>query len=185
MKWGLIPHWSKKDDRSLSTTNARSEGLMEGGGSGMWGSIKGKKRCAIPCLGCVFPSLSVHDLDLSKDGPRYYEWQTKGNLKLPHLTRMADHGKLMLLAGLYDVAIVEGQEEPVASFTIVTTDACKEFEWLHDRQPVILSNEEALRTWLDTEDQQWDGEKMRGIMEPYHDAAAHPLEWYVSFLSAC
>lgn len=49
MKWGLVPHWSKFEDKSLSTTNARSENLIEGGG--MWASIKGKKRCAIPCQG--------------------------------------------------------------------------------------------------------------------------------------
>ena len=49
MKWGLVPHWSKFEDKSLNTTNARSENLVEGGG--MWASIKGKKRCAIPCQG--------------------------------------------------------------------------------------------------------------------------------------
>ena len=49
MKWGLVPHWSKFEDKTLNTTNARSENLIEGGG--MWASIKGKKRCAIPCQG--------------------------------------------------------------------------------------------------------------------------------------
>lgn len=49
MKWGLVPHWSKHEDKTLSTTNARSENLVEGGG--MWGSIKGSKRCVIPCEG--------------------------------------------------------------------------------------------------------------------------------------
>lgn len=49
MKWGLVPHWSKYEDKSLNTTNARSENLMES--SGMWGSIKGKRRCAVVCEG--------------------------------------------------------------------------------------------------------------------------------------
>jgi len=49
MKWGLVPHWSKFEDKTLNTTNARSENLVEGGG--MWASIKGKNRCAIPCQG--------------------------------------------------------------------------------------------------------------------------------------
>lgn len=55
MKWGLVPYWSKVEDKSKSTTNARSENLVEGGG--MWAAIKGKKRCAIPCQGyvrCIF-----------------------------------------------------------------------------------------------------------------------------------
>lgn len=51
MKWGLVPHWSKFEDKSLSTTNARSENLVDRGG--MWASIKGKKRCAVPCQGYV------------------------------------------------------------------------------------------------------------------------------------
>lgn len=49
MKWGLVPSWSKHEDKTLSTINARSENLVETGG--MWGSIKGKKRCAVVCQG--------------------------------------------------------------------------------------------------------------------------------------
>lgn len=52
MKWGLVPHWSKHEDTSLNTINAKGESLTEGGG-GMWNSIKGKKRCAVLCQGCV------------------------------------------------------------------------------------------------------------------------------------
>jgi putative SOS response-associated peptidase YedK len=51
MKWGLIPSWSKHEDKSLNTTNARSENLIQGGG--MWNSIKGRKRCAVVCQGCT------------------------------------------------------------------------------------------------------------------------------------
>jgi putative SOS response-associated peptidase YedK len=49
MKWGLVPHWSKHEDKTLNTTNARAEGLVEGGG--MWVSIKGRKRCVVLCEG--------------------------------------------------------------------------------------------------------------------------------------
>jgi len=49
MKWGLVPHWSKHEDKTLNTTNARSENLVEGGG--MWASIKTRKRCAVICEG--------------------------------------------------------------------------------------------------------------------------------------
>lgn len=59
MKWGLVPHWSKFEDKSLNTTNARSENLVKGGG--MWASIKGTKRCAIPCQGyvCIYLHLLI------------------------------------------------------------------------------------------------------------------------------
>lgn len=51
MRWGLVPHWSKHEDKTLNTTNARREHLVEGGG--MWQSIKGKRRCAVLCEGSV------------------------------------------------------------------------------------------------------------------------------------
>ncbi|GLB44099.1 putative SOS response associated peptidase (SRAP) [Lyophyllum shimeji] len=154
MKWGLVPHWSKFEDKTLSTTNARSENLVEGGG--MWASIKGKKRCAVVCQG-------------------YYEWLAKGKDKLPHFTRHAD-GKVMLMAGLYDCVHLEGQTKPLWTFTIVTTAANKDFSWLHDRQPVILSTRAALDAWLDTSKQTWTPELTK-LVEPYHDSAS-PLECY-------
>jgi putative SOS response-associated peptidase YedK len=49
MKWGLVPHWSKHEDKTLSTSNARAENLVSEGG--MWASIKGRKRCVVVCEG--------------------------------------------------------------------------------------------------------------------------------------
>ena len=73
---------------------------------------------------------------------------------------------------------VTGQTEPLWTFTIVTTDANSDFNWLHDRQPVILSTTEALTTWLDTSSQTWNS-KLSEIVKPYHDSSS-PLEWFVS-----
>ncbi|KZT68101.1 DUF159-domain-containing protein [Daedalea quercina L-15889] len=154
MRWGLVPHWSKHEDKTLNTTNARREHLVEGGG--MWQSIKGKRRCAVLCEG-------------------YYEWLKKGKERLPHFTKRKDE-QLMLLAGLYDRAQLEGESEPLWTFTIVTTDANKDFQWLHDRQPVILSSMEALNAWLDTSEQQWTSELTK-LVQPYHDSRA-PLTCY-------
>jgi len=146
MKWGLVPHWSKFEDKSLNTTNARSENLAQGGS--MWASIKGTKRCAIPCQG-------------------YYEWLTKGKEKLPHFTRRED-GLLLLMAGLYDSADLDGKT--LWTFTIVTTDANKDFSWLHDRQPVFLSNRDALERWLDTSSKTWSPE-LTQMVRPYCDTS--------------
>jgi putative SOS response-associated peptidase YedK len=60
MKWGLVPSWSKHEDKSLSTTNARAENLVEGGG--MWNSMRGKKRCAVLCQGFVLLSMFIFRL---------------------------------------------------------------------------------------------------------------------------
>ena len=87
MKWGLVPHWTTVEDKSLSTTNARAENLVQGGG--MWASIKGKNRCAVICQG-------------------YYEWLAKSPKdKRPHFVKHKD-GQLMFMAGLYDHATIDG-----------------------------------------------------------------------------
>lgn len=59
----------------------------------------------------------------------------------------------------------------------MTTAANKEFEWLHDRQPVILSSTEALKTWLDTSTQKW-APGLSELVEPYSDSSS-PLVWRV------
>ncbi|KAJ7442179.1 hypothetical protein B0H11DRAFT_2204570 [Mycena galericulata] len=151
MKWGLVPHYSKFEDKTLNTTNARSENLVDGGG--MWASIKGPKRCAVVCQG-------------------YYEWLTKGKNKLPHFIKPKD-GRLMLMAGLYDSVVLRGETETLWTFTIVTTAANSQMSWLHERQPVILSTPEALNTWLDTSSQKWNQDLVK-LVAP----TTCPLECY-------
>ncbi|KAH9029272.1 hypothetical protein EDB85DRAFT_1867255 [Lactarius pseudohatsudake] len=151
MKWGLVPHWSKAEPPSLNTINARAENLEEGGG--MWGGIKGRKRCVVVAQG-------------------YYEWLKKGTQRIPHFTRRKDR-RLMLFAGLYDSATLDGQSEPLWTFTIVTTAASSDFAWLHDRQPVILTTQDALDSWLDTSTQTWDP-KLSRLLDP----SDCPLECY-------
>ncbi|KAF8583425.1 DUF159-domain-containing protein [Ramaria rubella] len=128
MKWGIVPHWSKHEDFTLNTINARAENLVESGG--MWSSMKSKKRCVVVCDG-------------------YFEWLKKGKDKLPYFVKRKDN-KLMILAGLYDSVLFEGSTTRVWTFTIVTTDAAPAFSWLHDRQPVILSTTAHFEAWLDT-----------------------------------
>jgi putative SOS response-associated peptidase YedK len=115
---------------------------------------------------------------------------TKGKDKLPHFMKRKD-GNLLLMAGLYDSAVIEGMcnvsqrsfclivimlGRTLWSFTIVTTDANKEFSWLHDRQPVFLTNKAALDKWLDTTSQTWTKELSDMVLQPYHDTTVS-LEW--------
>ncbi|KAH9976732.1 hypothetical protein BGW80DRAFT_1290117 [Lactifluus volemus] len=156
MRWGLVPHWSKAEPPTLNTINARAENLEDGGG--MWASVKGRKRCVVVAQG-------------------YYEWLKKGTQRVPHFMRHKDQ-RLMLFAGLYDSATLEGQSEPLWTFTIVTTAASSGLAWLHDRQPVILTSQDALDQWLDTSTQTWDS-KLNRLFDPYCDPDA-PLEcWKV------
>lgn len=68
-----------------------------------------------------------------------------------------------------------GQSEPLWTFTIVTTEASSSFAWLHDRQPVILTSQDALDRWLDTSTQTWDS-KLNSLLGPYNDSNP-TLEW--------
>ncbi|KZT59580.1 DUF159-domain-containing protein [Calocera cornea HHB12733] len=148
MTWGLIPHWTKHEPDSstaMNTINARSENLLERGG--MWGSLKGKKRCLVVCDG-------------------YYEWLKKGNHRTPYFTHHPD-GKCMLLAGLWDSVTYEGATEPLFTYTIITTDSSKEMSFLHDRMPVILSTEEEIKMWLDPTITEWSNEKLGKLLRPY------------------
>ncbi|KAI9459908.1 DUF159-domain-containing protein [Lactarius psammicola] len=144
----------KAEPPTLNTINARAENLEEGGG--MWGSMKGRKRCVVVAQG-------------------YYEWLKKGTQRIPHFTRHKDR-RLMLFAGLYDSVTLDGQSEPLWTFTIVTTAASSDFTWLHDRQPVILTSQDAIDRWLDTSTQNWDP-KLSRLLDPYSDSDS-PLECY-------
>jgi putative SOS response-associated peptidase YedK len=67
-----------------------------------------------------------------------------------------------------------GSERPLWSFSIVTTPASKDFEWLHDRQPVILISEEDIAKWLDPNVDKWTNELSQLVQPP----KAHPsLQW--------
>lgn len=85
------------------------------------------------------------------------------------------------MAGLYDSVVLEGRT--LWTFSIVTTDANKEFSWLHERQPVFLSDRDALDRWLDTSSQMWTPELSK-MVQPYSDTNV-PLEWCVSLHSNC
>jgi len=152
MNWGF--QWSKENEKSQNAINARTETILEG--VGVWNKMRGKKRCVVLCQG-------------------YYEWLKKGKDKLPHFTQHSD-GKIMLLAGLYDSVAVEGESGPLCKFAVVTTDASKELSWLHDRQPLILTSQEEIDSWLDTSSQSWNP-KLKAMMRPYHDQEA-PLKCY-------
>lgn len=112
------------------------------------------------------------------DPNSYYEWQKKPSSKIAHFTRLpvpsssdkTTLAPLMFLAGLYDTvkyaSPVEshfkpsgpddtrepyptGNPVPLTTFTILTTSPPKDFMWLHDRMPCILTEWEAVVRWLD------------------------------------
>ncbi len=137
MRWWLTPFWAKKSSTRYSMFNAKSESAAR---SPAFREPYRKRRCVVPISG-------------------FYEW-AKGRLdgepvKLPYLIRpaeaAAEGGAALLLAGLWDRwRDPEAADDAplLESFTILTTAANPALEFVHHRQPVMLSMADA-RRWLD------------------------------------
>ncbi len=118
MKWGLIPSWAKDTTMGNKLINARSETLHEK--PSFRDSFK-NKRCLIPADGFI-------------------EW--KG--KKPHYIRMKKQ-PLFAFAGLWSTW--DSGDEPLNTYTIITTEANRTLSPLHSRMPVIL-HPDNYETWL-------------------------------------
>ncbi|KAF9981279.1 hypothetical protein BGZ65_004130 [Modicella reniformis] len=135
MRWGLIPRHTKAmpDSNSvLKSINARDDSLFMGPtGKAMFSHSKNHKRCILLAEG-------------------FYEWRRRGKERTPFYTKRRD-GQLMLMAAIYDVAQIQGSEEPLYTYATITTNASPQLEWLHDRMPVLLPNhdQEKISMWLD------------------------------------
>ncbi len=129
MRWWLTPHWAKEVTTKYAMFNAKSETAAK---SPAFREPYRKRRCVVPVSG-------------------FYEW-AKQNVdgkvsKLPYLIQPhAENG--LLLAGLWDHWTNPEDGSLLESFTILTTKANPELEFVHKRQPVMLSVEDA-RSWLD------------------------------------
>ncbi len=121
MKWGLIPSWSKDAQMGNKLINARSETLHEK--PSFRESFK-NKRCLIPADGFI-------------------EWKGKH----PHYIRLKTQG-LLAFAGLWSTW--DSGDDPLNTYTIITTEANKKLSPLHSRMPVIL-HPENYEEWLTAE----------------------------------
>ena len=129
MRWGLVPFWAKDLKVGARMINAVGETV----------ATKPAFRAAFKKRRCL----------VLADG--FYEWRKEDKSKIPSYI-YARNGEPMAFAGLWETwKSPEGQV--VQSCTIITTEANSFIQQLHNRMPVILSDEtQAL--WLDplTED---------------------------------
>jgi putative SOS response-associated peptidase YedK len=127
VRWGVQPAWSKT---SRPIINARSDKLSS---SRLW-----KRLAANAAQRCLFIT----------DG--YYEWlrpeHRSSDSRAQPFLHLIDGGRLFAMAGLLDVAVVDGESVPAA--TIVTTDAAGEAARIHTRMPVVLPDLERQMAWL-------------------------------------
>jgi putative SOS response-associated peptidase YedK len=129
MRWGLVPSWAddvKIGDRLI---NARAESLAE---KSAFKTAFRKRRCIIPADG-------------------FYEWERVAGMKQkqPMFIHRRD-GEPIAFAGLWEVWKDRGEPDApwLLSCAIVTTRANATLAPIHDRMPVILT-EDSWDRWLD------------------------------------
>lgn len=148
MKWGLVPHWSKDPKIGYKMINARSEGIEEK--PSFRGPLK-NGRCLVIADG-------------------FYEWHKPGKkTKIPYYFRLKS-SEPFAFAGLWD--LWEKGDEPLRTFTIITTSPNELMEPIHSRMPVILRESDEAR-WLDPEIT--DSKSVLTLLKPY---PAQEMECY-------
>lgn len=131
VRWGFLPSWVKDPKDFPLVINARGETL----------ETKPTFKAALKRRRCIFLA----------DG--FYEWRRHGREKTPFLIRRRSR-KPLPMAGLWETySSPDGGEIDTAA--IVTTDANGLMSAVHDRMPVILSDDD-IAAWLDVRDERTD-----------------------------
>jgi putative SOS response-associated peptidase YedK len=146
-RWGLIPHWAKDLKIGYRMINARSETVLAK--PAFRGSMR-KMRCLVPADG-------------------FYEWKRTEGGKQPYRIRLKEQA-VFHFAGLYaNWHSPEGKS--IWSYTILTTEPNELMVDIHDRMPVILSEEDKIR-WLDPR------EKPEELLDLYRPFPAERMDAY-------
>ena len=123
LRWGLVPAWAKDLKMGARMINARSETVHE---KPAFRSAFRRRRCVVPVNG-------------------WFEWRRENGEKQPYWLRLADE-EVFSLAGLWERW--EKGDDPVETFTVLTTAASSSLADIHHRQPVIVEDA-CLDEWLD------------------------------------
>ncbi len=140
MRWGLVPSWAKDVSIGSRMINARAETLAE----------RPSFRVAFRRRRCLVVADS------------FYEWKRDGRSRTPMRISL-ESGELFAFAGLWESwKSPEGRR--IQSCTIVTTEANEFLKPIHDRMPVILS-QDTEPIWLDPDIQ--DTDILSELLTPY------------------
>ena len=93
----------------------------------------------------------------------FYEWKKTPDGKVPQFIHMHS-GAPFAMAGLWESWKDGTAEQPLETFTIVTTTASEALRDVHDRMPVILPPE-AYSAWLDPAND--DSAQLRKLLVPF------------------
>jgi putative SOS response-associated peptidase YedK len=123
-RWGLVPHWSTDLKGGSRMFNARAETITA---SPAFREAFRRRRCIVPV-------------------DSFYEWKREGSVRQPYRIVRED-GRPLALAGLWAGWRDPDADQVVRTFTIVTASPNAALADLHDRMPVVLS-EDAWDRWL-------------------------------------
>ncbi len=139
LKWGLVPFWAKDETIGNRLINARAETVRE---KPAFRDAYKKRRLLIPASG-------------------FYEWKSEAAGKQPYFITTKSK-ELISLAGLWE-RWDKGPDQPLETFTILTTEPNPLVAELHNRMPVIIPPQ-SFGAWLDP----LTGEDhLQQLMKPY------------------
>ena len=124
LRWGLVPPWAPDPSVGSRMINAKGETLAEK--SSFRNAFK-KRRCLVLADG-------------------FYEWRKEGKDKIPTYIFQKSR-EPFAFAGLWETW-KSPEDEVIRSCTIITTEPNAYMSPIHNRMPVLLS-EEAEALWLD------------------------------------
>ncbi len=150
LRWGLIPSWAKDETIGARMINARAETLAE---KPSFKGLLNKHRCLILAEG-------------------FYEWAEGKGGKQPYYIRLKS-GEPFTFAGLWS-HWQKPKADEIRTCTIITCPPNALLEKIHNRMPVILTDE-ARDVWLDPENH--DGPALSGLLRPYpaNEMEAYPV----------
>jgi putative SOS response-associated peptidase YedK len=123
MMWGLVPFYERGKPQMRMLPNAKAETAAT---LSAFKQSVAKRRCLVPTNG-------------------FYEWQTIGKLKMPHLFTL-NGDEPFAFAGIWEPA----QESTPETYGVLTTCPNELVAPIHNRMPVILTKETMAR-WLGSE----------------------------------
>lgn len=123
MRWGLVPSSAEAIDDVPLLINARCETV---GDKPSFKDSFRERRCLVVADG-------------------FYEWRDDGKEKRPYWIHLARGGPFGF-AAIWD--LWEGEDGPLESVAILTTDATEDIAPIHDRMPGVLDHHQVKR-WLD------------------------------------
>lgn len=160
MRWGLIPSFADRDFLSSGNPpliNARGESVLDKPAFRSILAKSGSRRCVVITSGYMeWYTYEEPGPGRSRAASRKRKIPYLIHRPCPAIDTSSGHQDNtekayfpLRLAGVYDTW--RGGTEPgeAPSFALVTMAANEHLSWLHHRQPVFLTSDDALQAWLD------------------------------------